>query len=94
MPMKKKRNIKKIIWGLVFIMFGSIFVKQQIILYRLNKQYKHYNEQLQKVKVINSQLKEQLKEAKRPEHVEKLAREKLGLVKPGEILFIDKNKRR
>ncbi|MCX7903703.1 MAG: septum formation initiator family protein [Caloramator sp.] len=92
--MKKKKKVKKVIWGLAFIMFGSIFVKQQIILYRLNKQYRHYNEQLQKVKVINAQLKEQLKEAKSPEHVEKLAREKLGLVKPGEILFIDKNKRR
>ncbi|KRQ86678.1 Cell division protein FtsL [Caloramator mitchellensis] len=89
--MKKK---KRILWFIIFFIFGSIFIKQSIIMYRLNKQYKQYSKQLEKTKLINAQLKDKLNEAKSEDHVEKLAREKLGLVKPGEILFIDKNRKR
>ena len=89
--MKKK---KRILWYIIFFIFGSIFLRQSIIIYRLNKQYKQYNEQLEKTKLINAQLKDKLNEVKSEDYVEKLAREKLGLVKPGEILFIDKNKKR
>lgn len=36
----------------------------------------------------NNELKEEIERVKSPEYVEKVAREELGLVKPGEILLI------
>ncbi|MCX7885463.1 MAG: septum formation initiator family protein [Caloramator sp.] len=88
----KKRKLVILIFILLF--FGVIFVKQQIIINRLNKEYKQYNDQLTKLKMQNEQLKEQFNMMQREDYIEDLAREKLGLAKPGEILFIDKNKKK
>lgn len=88
----KKRELVIIICILIF--FGVIFIKQQIIINRLNKEYKQYNDQLSKIKMQNEQLNEQFNIMKREDYIEKLARDKLGLVKPGEILFIDRNKKK
>ncbi|MFZ2679356.1 FtsB family cell division protein, partial [Clostridium sp.] len=54
---------------------------------------KAYNEVLNKVKTQNLELKEELKISERADYIERLARQKLRLIKPGEILFIDKNKK-
>lgn len=90
----KKKNKKLLMWGIIGVLFGSIFVRQQIIISRLNKEYKHNQETLSRLKSQNDQLNEKLKLTERDDYIEKLAREKLMLVKPGEILFIDKNKKR
>ncbi|CDF59095.1 FtsB family cell division protein [Thermobrachium celere] len=90
--MKKKRK-KQIFRLLIVIFFVAILIKQQIIIVRLNKDIKSCNEALNKVKSQNLQLKEELKISKRIDYIERLARQKLRLIKPGEILFIDKNKK-
>lgn len=87
--MKKKRIV--LILGVVAI-FSVILIKQQITIAKLAKQYKQYNEQLSKLKYINSELSEDLKKTEKSEYIEQMAREKFGLIKPGEILFKDKNK--
>ncbi|WP_168190121.1 FtsB family cell division protein [Caloramator sp. E03] len=88
----KRRELVIIICILVF--FGAIFIKQQIIINRLNREYKQFDDQLSKIKMQNEQLSEQFNIMKREDYIEKLARDKLGLVKPGEILFIDRNKKK
>lgn len=88
----KRRELVIIICILVF--FGAIFIKQQIIINRLNREYKQFDDQLSKIKMQNEQLNEQFNIMKREDYIEKLARDKLGLVKPGEILFIDRNKKK
>ncbi|SHF06940.1 MULTISPECIES: FtsB family cell division protein [Caloramator] len=90
--MKKKKK-KVLLRILVFLFFGLVMVKQQIIIFRLNKDIKAYNEVLNKVKTQNLELKEELKISERADYIERLARQKLRLIKPGEILFIDKNKK-
>ncbi|SKA95438.1 Septum formation initiator [Caloramator quimbayensis] len=78
----------------IILFFGAIFVKQQLILNKLNKEYKQYNDQLSKIKMQNEQLNEQFNIMQREDYIEKLARDKLRLIKPGETLFIDKNKKK
>lgn len=87
--MKRKRSL--ILLGIAAL-FVVILIKQQVTITGLNKQYKQYNEQMSKLKYVNSQLNEELDQTKRTDYIERMAREKLGLVKPGEILFKDKNK--
>ncbi|MDF2673131.1 MAG: septum formation initiator family protein [Clostridiales bacterium] len=82
--MKKKG---KIFWGVVVIFFGVIFIKQQLTINGLNKEYKNYTDQLSKLQVQSSQLNEQLNQSEKESYLEKLAREKLGLAKTGEIIF-------
>jgi cell division protein DivIC len=88
--MKKKKKL--IFWLLVAIFFGTIFVRQQIMINRMRQDYLAHEDQLNKLKLQNAQLKEQKVLSKKSDYIEKQAREKLRLVKPGEILFIDQNK--
>lgn len=82
--MKKK---KIIFWAVVALFFGVIFIKQQISIIKLSKQYVSYKDQLSKLQFQGTQLNEQLKQSTKENFIERLAREKLGLVKPGEIIF-------
>lgn len=81
----KKRGI--IFWAAVILFFGVIFIKQQFTINELNREYKNYSSQLSKLQVQSSQLNEQLKQSEKESYIEKLAREKLGLAKTGEIIF-------
>lgn len=81
----KKKGI--IFWAGVALFFGIIFVKQQLTINELNREYRNYNDQLSKLQVQSSQLNEQLKQTEKESNIEKLAREKLGLAKSGEIIF-------
>lgn len=81
----KKKGI--IFWSGVAVFFGIIFIKQQVTINELNREYKNYNDQLSKLQVQSSQLNEQLKQSEKESYIEILAREKLGLAKSGEIIF-------
>lgn len=91
--MKVNRK-KAFLWGIIILVFGSIFVEQQFIINRLNKQYKVYQEQLKNLKSKNDNLKEELKQIQRKDYIERVAREKLGLIKPDEVLIKDRNKKK
>lgn len=88
--MKRK---KIIFWVILLLFFGTFFLKEQVILYDLGKVQKTYQEKLNNIKTQNQALQNQVKLSKRSDYIENLAREKLGLAKPGEIIFIDKNKK-
>ncbi len=51
---------------------------------RLDRLSQEYEEKIEQ----NQELKEEIERVKSPAYVEKVAREELGLVKPGEILLI------
>ncbi|MGM0446022.1 MAG: FtsB family cell division protein [Bacillota bacterium] len=51
---------------------------------RLDQLSQEYEEKIEQ----NQQLKEEIDRVKSPAYIEKVAREELGLVKPGEILLI------
>lgn len=88
--MKKK---KYIFWLLLVFFFGGLFMREQYMLYKLGNVNNSYKDQLCKLKIQNAQLNNEKLMTKRKDYIETEAREKLGLVKPGEILFIDKNKK-
>lgn len=45
-------------------------------------------EKIEKAEAENEELREQLENTNDPEYIEEVAREKLGLVKPGEMLLV------
>lgn len=90
--MKKKRK-KRLFYFIIMAFFGIVLVRQQMVIIRLNTEYKSHQQTLNKLKLENQQLSEEVKISKRADYIERLARQKLRLIKPGEILFIDKNKK-
>jgi len=54
----------------------------------LEKEINNIREEIAAAEAENEELREQLKNTDSPEYIEEVAREKLGLVKPGEMLLI------
>lgn len=86
--MKKNVNFKKIVFFLLFIYAGYIFVNQQIIIGNIKKQVIQRKTELESLQEKNQKLQDEVKMSKSDSYIEKLAREKLNLIKEGEIPVI------
>lgn len=86
--MKKNVNFKKVVFFLLFIYAGYIFVNQQIIIGNIKKQVIQRKTELESLQEKNQKLQDEVKMSKSDLYIEKLAREKLNLIKEGEIPVI------
>src|SRR5437867_3572114 len=66
------------------VVFSSTFLQ----LYRLEREAARLEQLQRDLEVQNAQLREEIKLLHTPQYIEKLAREQLGLVKPGEIALL------
>ncbi|WP_163195364.1 FtsB family cell division protein [Clostridium thermarum] len=83
---KRKVNLKALLVILSIAYFSIIFIRQEVAATRLNKEIVKANLQLEEIKEQGERLKEQLEMSKiNPEGFsERLARERLGLIKENE----------
>lgn len=92
MNKKKKSKVWIIALVLLAISLSPILIDQQKMLYASNKQMSV----VQKKIAIENKTKEELLRQKKilntDEYAEKVAREKFGMIKSGEKVFIDLNK--
>jgi cell division protein FtsL len=87
--MKKLKKI--LLFGFIFYL-AFTFLSQQLTLMKLDNKYKELKAKAADVLKENENLKKTLEEVNSDSYIEKIAREKLGLVKKGEIIYIDINK--
>lgn len=87
--MRRRFIWKYLVIGIVVINICYIFVSQQIRMYKIQKQINTTNIESQQKKAENQKLQDQVKMAQSDKYSEELAREKLGLVKQGEIPVIN-----
>ncbi len=95
MKSKRKRSKFKIrhIFFLIALIYGlSIFINQQSMIRELNQKKAQKNSEMKNLQSEVIQRDEKLKYVYSPEYIERLAREELGMVRPNEKIFIDKNK--
>ena len=83
-------------WGLFILIafivyFLFIIVEQQKILYSKEEAMKNIRTRVEEETRENEELIRQKEILDTDEYIEKVAREKLGMVKPGEKIFIDIN---
>lgn len=92
---KKKRvfSVKRLLkfCCLLFVCLYTVvvLVKQQVSLTRCNAVSEEYKAKISEAKLENSKLKEELDKADTDEYLERMAREKLGMVKANERVFVD-----
>ncbi|MGM0409799.1 MAG: FtsB family cell division protein [Bacillota bacterium] len=84
--MKKKIVIITLLIVVAIISYNYYRNYQQIN--NLESKIENLNSEIEKTKEENEQLNKQLVNIENNEFVEKIARTKLGLVKPGEVLLI------
>ena len=80
----KKFNLKKIILLVVGLYVGFIFVNQQIIMFRQHRDIQKYTSELNAIEEKYEKLQEEYKLSQDDAYIERIAREKLGLIKEGE----------
>lgn len=84
-----KRLLK--IGGLLFVCVyvASVFINQRISLSKCNRLANEYKAKIEQTKKEGQKLKAELDNVKSDEYLERIAREKLGLIKANERVFID-----
>lgn len=75
-----------------FLYFAYVFVDQQKVLYAKDVEMQNIQTKIKEEIKLNEDLKKQKEMLGSDEYIEKVAREKLGMVKPGEKIFVDINK--
>ncbi|MGE5329700.1 MAG: septum formation initiator family protein [Deltaproteobacteria bacterium] len=89
MKNKRKDNLKKVVYSVVIVYVGYIVLKQQAILFDCQKQQTFYLNEIKKNQNISQELKQKKELYNSDFYVEKVAREKLGMVYPEEKVFKD-----
>lgn len=72
-----------------FLFFGIVLVRQQFIIYKLKKQYGGLQDKLKDVNMQSVKYQGEIGDSQSDDYIKMQASEKLRLVKPGELLFID-----
>ena len=93
---KKRLNPKRFAVAVAVVVFVSYFIYvmiwQQITLSKKNKEINELEEKISIASQETEALQKELDNLEDPEYLERIAREKLGLVRPNERVFIDANK--
>jgi len=83
--MRKKLFLILVIIESLFLLFWGI--KSYYTINLSQKEIRKVEEKLNQLKLENQRLKEQINSLEDPFYLEKMAREKLGLAKKGEIVY-------
>jgi len=89
MKNKRKSNFKRIIYSAIIIYVGFILLKQQASLFDCQKQSAYYLSEVKKNKSLSQELQKKKEVYNSDFFIEKMAREKLGMVHSGEKIFKD-----
>ncbi|SHE42938.1 FtsB family cell division protein [Clostridium fallax] len=87
--MKNKLTINKIVIIVLIAIFCFSFIRQEIAMNKIQKQINEKQEELQKLKEANEELKNEADTISSDQYIEKQARERLGMIKPGEKVVIE-----
>lgn len=84
--MKKKLILKRIVIIGFIIFFVFSYIRQSITMNRIQNEIVGKQSQLDEVKQKNERLQDEVDKinSDSPDYLEKLARERLGMIKPGE----------
>ena len=84
--MKKKLIIKKLIIIAFIIFFAGSYINQLITIRKIESEIANKQSQLEEIQEKNERLQEEVEKinSNSADYLEKLARERLGMIKPGE----------
>ncbi|MDF2890464.1 MAG: Septum formation initiator [Clostridia bacterium] len=86
-----KINIKRLLMTAFVIYTAVTLINQQVTIGKLTTIQKEKTQKVESIKLENQKLEEMIKNAATDESIEKMAREQLGLVKPGEKVYINQS---
>ncbi len=92
----RKVNIKKMAIAaavaVVAVYFIYVLIWQQVTINNKNNEIEGLRMQVDSASEESERLKQEVENLNDPEYLERVARERLGLVRPNERVFVDSNK--
>lgn len=89
-PVKRKTGVYKLRWILIFVVVCVIsFGSQMVTIWEMHQEIGDLEEQKQQLISKNREFKAGVKELYSDAKIEELAREELGMIKPGEKLVVE-----
>lgn len=89
----KKANLKRLVQAVlvlaVCVYVAVILIQQRVTLAKCEKVAEEYKDKISTAQLEQQRLEDELKQAGTDEYLERIARDKLGLVKANERVFID-----
>lgn len=84
------KQISWLFWARIVIIacFAVLLVMQFYTLWQLRQEESHLQQQITELQKRNAELEAEKQRLQDPKEIEALAREKLGLVKPGEVPYV------
>lgn len=67
---------------------GLLLLWQEVISFRLSRELADFKDQIRAAHEQNAKLHTQIRDMKSDAYIEKMAREQLGLTRPGEVPFL------
>lgn len=89
---KKSLNIVHVISFAFIVYFGFTFFNQQLKINKYNSQIEMYTKEIESKQQLVEYYNNKNENITSDEYIESVAREKLGLVKPYETVYVDSNK--
>lgn len=87
--MRGRVNVKNLIILSLVTLFCISFARQEITMRRLNKDIESKHKQLKELSDKNKNLQDEVNESTTDKYIERLARERLGMIKKGEKVIIN-----
>ncbi|SHI08051.1 cell division protein FtsL [Clostridium collagenovorans DSM 3089] len=88
--MKKFSKIKPVLLVVAIAYVAITLVNQQVTIFRQKREVKKWEDELVKIEAENQKLKDNVKMSEDENYIERIAREKLGLIKEGETTVMNK----
>ena len=82
--MKKRLTVKKIIFLVLFSILIVSLVRQENTMNKIQNEMVERQKELEAINEKNLRLKDEVEKVQTDEYTEKLAKERLGMIKPGE----------
>ncbi|MBS4008447.1 MAG: septum formation initiator family protein [Clostridium sp.] len=74
--------------ALLILYFVFMFITQSFRLLQMRRTLSSIEEEIQVVRLQNEEMQRQIEQLHSPAYLEKMAREELGMVRSGELLFL------
>lgn len=85
---KRKFRVVSLLIVIISCYVGYTLFQQQVMINRINKDIEMLSKEYKDEEDANAFLKEQIEFAKTKEYKERMARERIGLIMPGETVYI------
>ncbi|GKX68732.1 cell division protein FtsL [Inconstantimicrobium mannanitabidum] len=89
--MNKKITVKRVVIAIIFCVVAVSLIRQNSTMNKIQQQITEKQKQINQLKESNQQLQDEVNETKTDAFIERKARERLKMIKPGEEVIVQEN---